>query len=149
MADAVRATWSAPQVAEGTRVPRPAASTYPTTATGALFLKFTDGFVLPYGTQDGAQIWADARYSLDTRGFVPLWGMRMDVDGRAQRITLASRLGHSLWETWCLQFGTTQAYRPLTECLSGPLGPAGVPSGHHNIPSPHNSHSDTGAAHSG
>jgi inner membrane protein len=149
VADAIRATWSAPQVAEGTRVPRPVANTYPTTPTGALFLNFTDGFVLPYGSPVGAQIWADARYSLDTRGFVPLWGMRIHADDQAQRISLARRSGHSLWETWNMQFGHTRAYRPLTECLSGQPGPAGLPSGHHNNPSPRNSHNDTGAAHSG
>ena len=86
-ADAVRLPlWSSPTVREG-RVAEPTANLAEHAEAGsgeaariARFAAFSDGFVLARAVPDAAAtVLYDARYSMDTAGFEPMWGVRLST----------------------------------------------------------------------
>lgn len=86
-ADAIRLSlWASPTVREGSGA-EPTADLAAHTEAGseeeariAQFAAFADGFVLSRAVPDSAaRILYDARYSMDTAGFEPMWGVRVSA----------------------------------------------------------------------
>ena len=86
-ADAIRLPlWSAPGVREGSGAEQTAnLAEHAEPKSGeaariARFAAFSDGFVLARGSPDqAATVLYDARYSMDTAGFEPMWGVRVST----------------------------------------------------------------------
>jgi inner membrane protein len=120
-ADAIRVLpFGPPEVVEGGRVPQVAAP--PAVAGAALgarfrrdfgrFAWFADGFVA--ADPADPSVLADMRYSVDTAGFEPLWGVRFHVDGRDVPVEWVELMQHrerALVELWQLVTGRSPHLR--------------------------------------
>lgn len=124
-ADAIRVLpFGPPEVVEGGRVPRVAAPPpgAPGSAAGALGLRFRRDFARFAWFADGfvaadpadPSVLADMRYSMDTAGFAPLWGVRFHTDGRAVPVEWVELIDHrerALTELWQLVTGRSPHLR--------------------------------------